>query len=396
MDIAIIAASDLPIPAFKGGATETIITELLNDKTVNNPDLHIDVYSHCEGETIEKNNVTYHFYKKGKIEGLYFVCMRLLRLFLFRKIYIPDIFPIVLYKQYKVNLNKYDVIILEGSMQQVVPIRYIYEKKLVLHIHTVMTMMNGKRLSKNVIKRCDTVIANSRFAQDEMRKIAGCYSEKIQLLPNCICLNKYNTNKNTRMGKRAELGIDKDEFIILYVGRIEKGKGVLELIKAYKKSGVKGKLLIVGSSWFASNKKTKYIKTLENEAKNIRDRIIFTGYITHEEIPEYYAAADVLIAPSQYLESAGLVILEAQASGLPVIISDIGGMPEYVNGRSVLKVRTGKKFVDDLSAMIIEIEKDNDLYRKEKEMAIDHVKKFGMDRYAKDFIRLVCSQNGTS
>ena len=389
MRIMIIAASDLPIPAYKGGATETLITDLLEREEIkSNSSLAIDVFSHCSGERFSDGNVTYYFYKKRLWEKIYFFVMRIIRICLLKKIYIPDVFPMILAKD--INLKEYDLVILEGCMQQVLTTRTVYKGKLALHIHTVMTLTKNTPGAVKIVNKCDYLIANSEFAKRTMELIESNVKGKVLLWKNCIKTELFQSDfEKMRNGFRKEHNLTVLDFLYIYCGRLEPGKGVLELIEAFKKADVRGKLLIVGASWFSSDKKTSYVKKLEEAAGDLKDRIIFTGYVKHENIAQYYHFSDVAIMPSIYKESAGLVAIEAQASGIPVIISDIGGIPEFVHSESGLKVKPDEFFVENLASLMKKLQDDKSFYLHEKALAVSNSREYGMDRYCREFFDIL-------
>ena len=111
-------------------------------------------------------------------------------------------------------------------------------------------------------------------------------------------------------------------FNILYVGGLTINKGVQVLLNAFKQiNNEKVNLHIVGSGVYEND--------LKKIALNDR-RIFFHGKFPHEKIQEFYAMADVLVVPSIWYETFGRVILEAFNFGVPVICSNIGGMPELI------------------------------------------------------------------
>lgn len=391
MKIMIMAASSLPIPAYQGGATETLITQLLqNSQVKNKDDLYIDVFSHCEGANFKDGNISYYFFKMTHQEILYNKLFRIIRLILLRKININDNFPITLSKA--TNLSQYDLIILEGNKDQVLPLRKVYSGKIALHIHTVMTMTKETPFASRIVTGCDYIYANSQFALNKMLKINSKIDEKLALWKNCIVLKEFQTTDkvlNFRKVFRDEHNISDNEFLYIYCGRIEPGKGVLELIKAFKLLGEKGKLLIVGSSWFSSNRKTHYIRKCMKEIEEIKDRVIFSGYIPHKDISKYYHCSDVAIMPSIYEESAGLVALEAQACGIPVIISDIGGIPEFISPESQLKVALDSNFIPQIAHLMNRLYTDKQFYLQEKKLAQNNIKKYDMQIYVEDFLKLI-------
>lgn len=363
MKVLIMAAADLPIPAYKGGATETIVTDFLNSDEVQlKKDFLFDVFSHCKGNDFNIGNVSYYFFQNTLYEKVMFVLFRVLRIILLKKIYIPDFFP---YRTFKsVDLSSYDVIIIEGNMRQIETMRKKYKGKLLLHIHTVMTMTDKTPRAYEIFNKCDAIIANSLYAQKTIQKINPQVKSKVLLCKNCIDLNLYKHNFHEfRKNFRKQNNITDNAKVFIFCGRLEKGKGVLELIKAFKKLQNDSFLIIVGSSWFSSDKTTKYINKIKKESRDVKERIIFTGYIKHNDIGKYYQIADIAVMPSVYEEAAGLVALEAQASGLPIIISDAGGIKEYIHSESVLIAHLGSNFIMELAELMDRLCIDSELYK---------------------------------
>lgn len=161
--------------------------------------------------------------------------------------------------------------------------------------------------------------SNLRFAHKE-----GLYpEEKGSVIWNgsaCgIDLEKFDIRqkKDYREEIRAKYSISEASFVFGFVGRVTRDKGVNELLKAFKKSGNHAYLLIVGSS----EVDTTINKELYDWSKSC-DRVIYTGYTNFVE--KYLAAMDCYILPS-YREGFGMGVVEAEAMGVPVIVSDIPG-----------------------------------------------------------------------
>lgn len=121
---------------------------------------------------------------------------------------------------------------------------------------------------------------------------------------------------------RKELGIKGDDVVILYVGRLESVKGVTYLLQAAKKMHLHykdTKFLIVGDG----SLRRKH----EKLAKSFLDSIIFTGH--REDIPELMNISDIFVLPS-LSEDMSCVVMEACASGLPVISTEVGETPVFI------------------------------------------------------------------
>lgn len=119
-----------------------------------------------------------------------------------------------------------------------------------------------------------------------------------------------------------------NEDYILYLGRLEKRKNIINLIKAYKIFRVKyklnHKLILAGKEGYGFNEIEAEINKLDNRFKN---DIIMPGYIAEENLPHLYSNASVFVFPSFY-EGFGIPILETMACGTPVVCSNSSSIPE--------------------------------------------------------------------
>lgn len=155
-------------------------------------------------------------------------------------------------------------------------------------------------------------------------KSYGIKEENIHFIPHGVNTEIFKPMKSDDLKEQLEI---QDSDVILYVGRIAKGKGVDKLVKILyhvRKKNKKVKLIIVGGdSGFLSS-----VKKLIQEY-NLSDHVIFTGYISKFNLAKYYSLANLVIYPSKQ-EIFGLVICEAMACGKPVIGSNIMGPSEII------------------------------------------------------------------
>ena len=392
MKIMMVTASNMPIPAYKGGATETLMTQLLN-KIQPSDNLYIDVFSNCakkQNYSDGNDYIHYHYIEPSFFDHLYTQFFRILRLVFLKKLNIPSSFARRLCKT--VDLSHYDAILMEGDKNQVNIFRRNYKGKLILHIHTVITFTKETPFAKKIFNNCDYILANSLYTQKTISEIDIAHKDKVAALSNCINLSdfKQQDRSETRKKIRKKYNISDSEFVYIYCGRIEPGKGVKELIQAFSVCGENCKLMIVGASWYDTDKKTEYVKEIIELSESIKNRIVFTGYIQHSEISDYYSAADVCVVPSVYKEAACLVVLEAEACGLRVIASDIGGIPEFAFKNSSVLIKVDCDFVKNLSEEMLRAQKYNYIAESDSELQ-DFLRDHDTEQYYRNFINFIKS-----
>lgn len=154
---------------------------------------------------------------------------------------------------------------------------------------------------------------------------------RIKIIPCAI--NSQHFGSVTKVAARAQLDIDPDERIILYVGRFDERKGIETLIKACANLTQPFRLYLVGGSRAGGEdaQEQQRIQALVAEL-GLQDVTVFVGQVAQADLPPYYAAANVCVIPSYY-EPFGLVALEAMAAGTPVIASSVGGLKHTVVDR---------------------------------------------------------------
>ena len=166
-----------------------------------------------------------------------------------------------------------------------------------------------------------------------------------------------NNLKSDPVAKRNELGIEKDDFVILFVGRIGSEKNILLLLKEMKdilKRCPKTKLLIIGDGPDLDEYKNFVIK------KGLEKNVIFTGKVLWKNITEYYLLADVF-ATASVTETQGLTVIEALAAGLPVVCINDESFTETVINDLNGKVFENKK---EYRKAIIELYEDRELLNR--------------------------------
>ena len=182
------------------------------------------------------------------------------------------------------------------------------------------------RHERQIARRASAIVTASSHERELLERYYGAEHAKIHTIPCGVDLERFRPGDP--LAARKRLGLPLHSPILLWVGRLEKLKGVDILISAVAQLDERDfTLLIVGGDERAAGLKADLMAQarLEGVADNVR----FIGAVDHAELPEYYAAADVCVVPSYY-ESFGLVAVEAMACGTPVVASRVGGLVSTV------------------------------------------------------------------
>jgi glycosyltransferase involved in cell wall biosynthesis len=211
------------------------------------------------------------------------------------------------------------------------------------HYYLFAAALGAKIAGKNIVARVTGILPDSsdlKYKKKLRKKIANFLAKLSLKISNVgICLSQYLkdvlVNKNISQSKLVVIsqGVDTSMFnwrnqntkkmSLLFVGRLEKIKGIEDVLIAYCELQNKFKelsLVICGNGSLQANLEKKYA-----HIKGIR----FYGHTQHEQLPDIYAAADICILPS-WSEGLPNVILEAMASGVAVVASNVGELPSLL------------------------------------------------------------------
>lgn len=178
----------------------------------------------------------------------------------------------------------------------------------------------GMHLSRIAFKLASKVIAFGPILRSQLIS-HGIKPERISLLPPALSVNRFKPGTDKFMFKR-KLGISTENKVVLYVGRLDKPKGTDLLISIIKK------VLSETSRWTFAIVGTGYLSV--NLKKIGSPRVKLFNEVSPLEIDVFYKASDLIVFPSR-TEGLPRVILEALASGIPVVSSGVGEIPTYVS-----------------------------------------------------------------
>jgi len=181
-------------------------------------------------------------------------------------------------------------------------------------------------MEKRLCSTADRIIALTEQEREYIIRYYGGIPRKIGIVPCGVDLEQFTPLP--RDYARERIGLDRDSFVLLFVGRLVPVKGIHRLIGAlaHLKHISRILLLIIGGS--DSPLVLSNLKRLARKA-GVEGKIRFVGRIDHDKLPLYYSASDLLVMGSYY-ESFGLVALEALACGLPVVAPPVGIIEEII------------------------------------------------------------------
>jgi glycosyltransferase involved in cell wall biosynthesis len=185
---------------------------------------------------------------------------------------------------------------------------------------------------EGMLARARKIIAVSHFTKWELKNYYKIPTNKIRVIHNGVDVNKFKPAVDKRRVK-IELGFNPNDLAIVSVGRLYARKGLFTLIEsipAVIKRFPTAKFIISGKG--QSDEMHKLISHAER--LGVKNNIVFTGYYPDEKLPLLYQAADVF-AFSTFYEHHPFAVLEALATGLPVVTTTVGGIPETIkNGKN--------------------------------------------------------------
>ena len=392
--IAIIAPTNLPIPATKGGAVETGIQQIIDENEIKRK-VHIDIFSYYDETANEKSKkykeTTFNYYNETKIEKIRTSIIKTLN-YIFRKMKINlKINMRIGYTQYikeVLKKEKYDAVLIKNAVDIVLPISKATNARICLQLHNDFLNKNTYKASK-IVEVCDRIITNSDYIKRCVLTIKNAENKKIFINKNCIEIERFNDiTEEQKNNIIKQYNINMQDQIILFSGRMVPQKGVKELLYAVEKlpKDKKWKLYIIGSKWFSENTKDRYQKEILEISKGLEDKVKCVGFVPYKEIPIWDKIASIIVFPSIWEEPAGRVAIEAQAAGTPLIISDAGGIKEYVTNNSAIVVKRGENFIEELSNQILRVLEDEKLRKVMSDAGIENSKNYTSEHYYEEII----------
>ncbi len=243
--------------------------------------------------------------------------------------------------------EQFDIVHLHEPMAPILPLCVLEFSNSVNvgTFHASYARQHLYRFTSPITKRWQARLhGNIAVSPAARRYVNNTFPGDYEIIPNGIDFDHFST-------KAAPYPKYQDgKLNILFVGRLEKRKGLRYLLEAYSKLKWENpniRLIVVGPG----NPDKESYRILSSH--NLQD-VEFVGRVSYDDLPRYYASADIFCSPATGAESFGIVLLEAMAAGKPVIASDIEGFRGVMtHGEQGLLVpkKDGDALADALSTL---------------------------------------------
>jgi glycosyltransferase involved in cell wall biosynthesis len=217
-------------------------------------------------------------------------------------------------------LEDYDIIHFHEFDFSFLLFTYLVRKPKIIHLHGAILSKNPKLYgpTTRILIKClpDLYITISTQMKDDLQFL-GISKEKIVYLPNSIDTRLFTPNR------------EKEDNLLLFVGRITSSKGLHVLLKSldYLRSSVR--LVIIGPTDSDTDYYQNLLKITEKEKRKGKHEIRFLGAMEQGDIISWYRKASIFVLPS-FWEGSPVTVIEALSCETPVVATPVGGIPEVV------------------------------------------------------------------
>ena len=243
---------------------------------------------------------------------------------------------------------------------------------------------------QRILDRADRIVVATLAEQTQLRFLYKVNERKLEVIPPGVDTSHFYPIPPDEA--KQYLGLNPEDRMVLYVGRIEPLKGVSTLIEAMSclkfkdQSGPVHLAIIGGEPDVTPEEMSTEMAHLQKLSDDLAmdQTVVFLGKRGQNTLPYYYSAAEVLVMPSHY-ESFGMVALEAMACGTPVIASDVGGLGFLVqDGETGYTVPDGEP--DKLCEKLTLLLRDHALRERMGQRAVEVAQSYDWEKIAKQIV----------
>lgn len=377
--ICIIIPKGLPVPNVLGGAIETLMTYIIesNEKYHKLDITCVSIYNDNAYELSKKYKFTKFIYVKKDLK------------------YIIKAFKVNILNFFGKGLNTYNEIILDKiknmKFDKIVVedgayncflsyLKFFNKDQMILHFHHVGVC---DRITDNTF---NTFIGVSNYVTDRFSNNSSI--KNLFVVRNGIDFSKFDFKPDDKIRDkiREKMGFLKNDYVLVYCGRIVPIKGVLELIDAFNLIEDRTfKLLLIGSVNFGINIESEYFRIVSNKVKESNGRIVLTGYVDNNKIAKYLQSCDLAILPFIGEEASPVSIVEIMRCKIPLISTNSGGVREIVTHENIILERN-QYLVNNIKNSIIEVKNDKAYQKRLVDLQFEKSNDYSINNMYKSFV----------
>lgn len=374
--MAIITSGFAPVPAIKGGAVEALTTLLLNQNEEQHL-FNIDLYTIAD-KGLDDLDYQYTKIIQIPVNRIEHFVERIINK-IFRAIKAnKNLFFFEKKIQFRVDKkSEYEYVLFENAMSLFIPVyKWLGNKpKYIFHMHNDFNFdSKSPKMGIEIASKAYKILSVSRYLNNRFIGVTNCGREKCSVLYNCKKPEILHFDEADLDDIKNKCHINVNDFVFLYVGRINEEKGVLELAKAFNRCSGDVKLIICGGTWGTEFRNNRYLNRVIEAIGDKGYQTTFVGYVDEINIRKYYALADCVVIPTVCQEAYGMVMLESLSYGIPIIATRSGGMPEIALNSEVDWIDIDCNIVGNLSDALMDNYKNKDIKKKRALAASNRIK----------------------
>ena len=390
MKIAILTSGRLPVPAVMGGAVENLLDFCLayND-THRLHDITVYSMSHPQAEVHEATKSAINHYRFIDLHSFWSKVCKKIYTWLHGNEYYDSTTAYFLWRIIQdIKKEHYDLLLIENRPGYVLRLKPL---GVPMVIHQENDYLNDQvRQYQEIYDGTSLIINTSDYVTRCVRSINANDSKCVTVLNGIDTHRFYDAQPK----ERQALGLESEDFVIVYSGRLTPEKGILELIEAIGKTACRKhiKLLVIGASFYGNDThRSPFTERLEKACQEIREQVIFTGFVDYQQIPSYLKMGNLAVVPSLWEEPFGLTVVEAMAAGLPLIATKSGGIPEICEGVATLVDR--EQLAEQLATAIDRLYNNPAMLKEMAEASLERSRQFDKDIYAEKYFSTLTTVN---
>jgi len=368
MNILMIVTEKLPVPPVRGGAIQTYVDALAPHLGKAHKLTILGITDPTLPERESRGGITYVRVPGGELDT-----------------YTAGVTEFL-------KKNSFDLIHIFNRPRMVLPVRGVAPKaRIILSLHNDM-FEPGKiepAEAEQVLAQMEKMVTVSDYVGRRVESLYPAAAGKWRTVYSGVDLKRFAVDRDARQRLRTEHGLTGKQ-VILFVGRLSPKKGADVLVRAMPQIAKRhpdAALVLVGSKWYGEDKVSDYVAYVRAIAARSPVPVVTTGFVTPDQVHQWFAAGDIFVCASQWEEPLARVHYEAMAAGLPIVTTARGGNPEVVagkgNGVVVENAEDPQAFAAALSQMLSDKARREKMGRAGRTLA---EQRFGWDRVAADIL----------